>query len=96
MKQTFSLYFYRNVLQKCCEMNLRSVSFCVINSVKRNYPPEEGAHIALSKYFFFCILLKRIADRTSETLSDSFLLKCLVLTVEWNIIITYSQTCQRC
>ncbi|XP_044743634.1 protein GDAP2 homolog [Chrysoperla carnea] len=38
---------YRSILQMCCEMNLRTVAFCVINSVKRNYPPEEGAHIAL-------------------------------------------------
>ncbi|XP_050500642.1 protein GDAP2 homolog [Diabrotica virgifera virgifera] len=38
---------YRNVLQKAKEMGLRSLAIPVINSVKRNYPPDEGAHIAL-------------------------------------------------
>ncbi|XP_008201396.1 protein GDAP2 homolog [Tribolium castaneum] len=38
---------YRNVLQKSKEMGLHSIALCVINSVKRNYPPDEGAHIAL-------------------------------------------------
>lgn len=38
---------YRNVLQKVQELQLTSVALCVINSVQRNYPPEEGAHIAL-------------------------------------------------
>ncbi|CAH1109856.1 unnamed protein product [Psylliodes chrysocephalus] len=38
---------YRNVLQKAKEMGLRSIAIPVINSVKRNYPPDEGAHIAL-------------------------------------------------
>ncbi|KAH0817770.1 hypothetical protein GEV33_005022 [Tenebrio molitor] len=28
-------------------MGLHSLALCVINSVKRNYPPDEGAHIAL-------------------------------------------------
>lgn len=42
---------YRNVMQKTCEMGLHSLALCVINSVKRNYPPDEGAHIALSKSF---------------------------------------------
>lgn len=38
---------YRNVLQKTKELGLHSIAICVINSVKRNYPPDEGAHIAL-------------------------------------------------
>lgn len=38
---------YRNVLQKAKEMGLHSIALCVVNSVKRNYPPDEGAHIAL-------------------------------------------------
>lgn len=38
---------YRNVLQKTKELGLHSLGLCVINSVKRNYPPNEGAHIAL-------------------------------------------------
>jgi hypothetical protein len=41
----------RNVLQKACELNLSTVALCVINSVRRNFPPDEGAHIALSMYF---------------------------------------------
>ncbi|XP_068081314.1 protein GDAP2 homolog isoform X2 [Anabrus simplex] len=43
-----TLHFcYRNVLQKACELNLSTVAVCVINSVRRNYPPDEGAHIAI-------------------------------------------------
>ncbi|KAG8235309.1 hypothetical protein J437_LFUL015712 [Ladona fulva] len=38
---------YRNVLQKVQELHLTSVAMCAINSILRNYPPEEGAHIAL-------------------------------------------------
>ncbi|KAL0274699.1 UNVERIFIED_CONTAM: hypothetical protein PYX00_002765 [Menopon gallinae] len=38
---------YRNVLQKAHELCLASLGLCVINSVRRNYPPDEGAHIAL-------------------------------------------------
>ncbi|XP_026280834.1 protein GDAP2 homolog isoform X2 [Frankliniella occidentalis] len=38
---------YRNVLQKAKELNLQSLGLCVINSVRRNYPPDRGAHIAL-------------------------------------------------
>ncbi|XP_030765517.1 protein GDAP2 homolog [Sitophilus oryzae] len=38
---------YRNVLQKAKELNIRSLAIPVINSVKRNYPPDQGAHIAL-------------------------------------------------
>lgn len=43
------MLFCRNVLQKAKEMGLHSIALCVINSVKRNYPPDEGAHIALRK-----------------------------------------------
>lgn len=43
-----TLHFcYRNVLQKACELNLSTIALCVINSVRRNFPPDEGAHIAL-------------------------------------------------
>lgn len=31
-------------------MGLRTIALPVINSVRRNYPPDAGAHIALSKY----------------------------------------------
>lgn len=46
------VFFFRNVFQRVQEMGLHSVAISVINSVKRNYPPDEGAHIALRKYFF--------------------------------------------
>ncbi|XP_075211843.1 protein GDAP2 homolog isoform X2 [Lycorma delicatula] len=43
-----TLHFcYRNVLLKAREKKLSSLGLCVINSVRRNYPPDEGAHIAL-------------------------------------------------
>lgn len=38
---------YRNVLQKACELGIHSIALCVVNSIRRNYPPDEGAHIAL-------------------------------------------------
>ncbi|XP_046996346.1 protein GDAP2 homolog [Schistocerca americana] len=38
---------YRNILQKACELNISSLALCVVNSVRRNYPPDEGAHIAI-------------------------------------------------
>nr|CAD7440373.1 unnamed protein product [Timema bartmani] len=43
-----TLHFcYRNVLQKARELEVSSIALCVINSVRRNFPPDEGAHIAL-------------------------------------------------
>ncbi|XP_015908777.1 protein GDAP2 homolog [Parasteatoda tepidariorum] len=41
----FSCYF--KVLTLAKEHNLRSVGLCTINSIRRNYPPQDGAHIAL-------------------------------------------------
>ncbi|XP_039290459.1 protein GDAP2 homolog isoform X2 [Nilaparvata lugens] len=38
---------YRNVLLEARERKLNSLGLCVINSVRRNFPPDEGAHIAL-------------------------------------------------
>ncbi|XP_054266039.1 protein GDAP2 homolog [Macrosteles quadrilineatus] len=38
---------YRNVLLKAVELKLKTLGLCVVNSVHRNYPPDEGAHIAL-------------------------------------------------
>jgi O-acetyl-ADP-ribose deacetylase (regulator of RNase III) len=38
---------YRGCLEIAVEQNLHSIAFCVINSEKRGYPPELGAHIAL-------------------------------------------------
>nr|CAD7596630.1 unnamed protein product [Timema genevievae] len=43
-----TLHFcYRNVLQKARELEVSSIALSVINSVRRNFPPDEGAHIAL-------------------------------------------------
>ncbi|XP_004365513.1 ganglioside-induced differentiation-associated protein 2 [Capsaspora owczarzaki ATCC 30864] len=38
---------YRNILQLMAESKLHTVALCVINSVRRGFPPEVGAHIAL-------------------------------------------------
>ncbi|XP_072036889.1 protein GDAP2 homolog isoform X2 [Amphiura filiformis] len=38
---------YRNVLMLAKEQQIYSLSMCAINSVKRGYPPEEAAHIAI-------------------------------------------------
>ncbi len=38
---------YRGCVQVAKENRLRSIAFCVINSEKRGYPRDEGAHIAL-------------------------------------------------
>ncbi|XP_013780164.1 protein GDAP2 homolog [Limulus polyphemus] len=41
----FSCYF--KILQLVREHSLTSLGLCVINSIRRGYPPHEGAHIAL-------------------------------------------------
>lgn len=48
---TFTRVYFccRNVLQKARELGLRTIALPVINSVRRNYPPDAGAHIALSE-----------------------------------------------
>ncbi|XP_033635884.1 protein GDAP2 homolog [Asterias rubens] len=38
---------YRNVLNLAREHEIRTLAVCAINSVKRGYPPEEAAHIAI-------------------------------------------------
>jgi O-acetyl-ADP-ribose deacetylase (regulator of RNase III) len=38
---------YRGCVQVAKENRLRTIAFCVINSEKRGYPRDEGAHIAL-------------------------------------------------
>ncbi|XP_032681280.1 protein GDAP2 homolog isoform X2 [Odontomachus brunneus] len=60
---------YRNVLQKVKEMGLRTIALPVINSVRRNYPPDAGAHIAL-----------RTVRRFMEQYSDS--LTCIIFVLE--------------
>jgi len=41
---------YRNVLQKAKEMGLHSIAIPTLHSLKRNYPPDQGAHVALRKF----------------------------------------------
>lgn len=60
---------YRNVLQKARELGLRTIALPVINSVRRNYPPDAGAHIAL-----------RTMRRFLEQYGDS--VTCIVLVLE--------------
>jgi len=38
----------RNVLELVHECNLSSVAIPLIYTVKKGYPPDEGAHLALS------------------------------------------------
>ncbi|KAK4287873.1 hypothetical protein Pmani_039070 [Petrolisthes manimaculis] len=40
-------YCYRRTLEKGVEKRMKSIALCVINSVRRGYPPDQGAHIAL-------------------------------------------------
>ncbi|XP_015589859.1 protein GDAP2 homolog isoform X3 [Cephus cinctus] len=60
---------YRNVLHKARELGLRSIALPVINSIRRNYPPDAGAHIAL-----------RTVRRFLEQYSDS--ISCVVFVLE--------------
>ncbi|KAI5644383.1 macro domain-containing protein [Phthorimaea operculella] len=38
---------YKNVLHKAGEIGARSLALCVLNTPKRNFPPDVAAHIAL-------------------------------------------------
>ncbi|XP_052753541.1 protein GDAP2 homolog isoform X2 [Galleria mellonella] len=38
---------YKNVLHKAAELGARSLALCVINTPRRNFPPDLAAHIAL-------------------------------------------------
>ncbi|XP_023246100.1 protein GDAP2 homolog [Copidosoma floridanum] len=60
---------YRNILQKARELGLRSVALPVVNSVRRSYPPEAGAHIAL-----------RTVRRFLEQYSESF--GCVIFVLD--------------
>ncbi|XP_002733856.2 protein GDAP2 homolog [Saccoglossus kowalevskii] len=51
---------YRKVLQISREENMLSVALSVINSVRRGYPPEEGAHIAIRT-------VRRFLEKYGET-----------------------------
>lgn len=47
----FLFYFKRSVLELVHENHLASVAIPLIYTMKRGYPPDEGAHLALSKYY---------------------------------------------
>lgn len=51
----FSFWFFRSVLHKSRELGLHSIALPVINSVQKNYPPDQGAHVALSKSFLLTL-----------------------------------------
>ncbi|XP_014255616.1 protein GDAP2 homolog isoform X1 [Cimex lectularius] len=38
---------YKNVLLRAFELKVKTLALCVINSVRNNYPPDQGAHVAL-------------------------------------------------
>lgn len=38
---------YKKVLEKAYELKIKTLALCVINSVRKNYPPDEGGHTAL-------------------------------------------------
>ncbi|XP_014277437.1 protein GDAP2 homolog isoform X1 [Halyomorpha halys] len=64
---------YRNILQKAYELKLRSLAISVVNSVRRNYPPDEGAHTALRT-------IRRILEY-QESKGDCYL-ESVILAVE--------------
>lgn len=48
--QTYRIWsIYRNILCKAKEVGIKSIAVCVVSTVQRNFPPDIGAHIALSK-----------------------------------------------
>lgn len=42
------LLISRNILCKAKEVGFKSIAVCVVSTVQRNFPPDIGAHIALS------------------------------------------------
>ena len=71
--------------------HLPTVAFSVLNSSRRGYPGEEGAHIALSKCFFlllFLLLLLLLSLLLASTETDSKLMCLLSFSV--HILSTYS------
>ena len=52
----FLFYFNRSVLELVHENHLASVAIPLIYTMKRGYPPDEGAHLALSKYYIVYIM----------------------------------------
>ncbi|XP_076445634.1 protein GDAP2 homolog [Babylonia areolata] len=59
---------YRNTLQLCRENAIRSLGLACIHTMRRSYPPEEGAHIAIRT-------VRRFLEKFPDTL-DSLLFVC--------------------
>lgn len=70
---------YRGCLQIAKESKMRSIAFCLINSDKRGYPKEEGAHVALRTVRRFLEHFKSDFDRV---------IFCLESDGDWEV---YSQ-----
>lgn len=45
----FFVHLNRGVLCKAKELGVRTIGLCVVSCNQRNFPPDLGAHIALSK-----------------------------------------------
>lgn len=60
---------YSKVLQLSREENIRTLALCPINSIRRGYPPHEGAHLAM-----------RVVRRFMEKHSDDF--ELIIFAVE--------------
>lgn len=65
---------YRNTLQLCRENAIRSLGLGCIHSMRRSYPPEEGAHIAIRT-------VRRFLEKYPDAL-DSLLFVCSDETYE--------------
>ncbi|KAF6207838.1 hypothetical protein GE061_016287 [Apolygus lucorum] len=63
---------YRKILEKAYELKIKTLAVSVINSVRRNYPPDEGAHVALRT-------IRKVLEL--EALKSGFL-ETVVLVVE--------------
>ncbi|KAI5711394.1 hypothetical protein M8J75_000066 [Diaphorina citri] len=64
---------YRNVLMKSFDLKVKSIGISVINSIHKNYPPDEGAHIALRT-------IRRFLEK--QEVSGRIRLESIVLVVE--------------
>lgn len=69
---------YWRVLQMLPELGLRTLGLCPIHSMRRSYPPAEGAHIALRT-------IRRFLEKHGDTVD------LIVLAVEGTEVGTYEQ-----
>lgn len=65
---------YRNALQLCREHSIRTLGLSCIHTMRRSYPPEQGAHIALRT-------VRRFLEKYPDSL-DALLFVCTSDTVE--------------